>query len=194
MKKWKNNIKKNSPFKMDEITGAGYICFDCNNNNFFDGEFNIYRYYYKEEDEWIFDFEKLVPMAIKCAKCESKEIIVEYLPGYYFNALKQGDECFNLTLISDNQLIDFEDEEGYSKLFNSLGCTHDLCEIGTKIYNGFKEVDSNVPPFVKNDNSLEHLVLKIVVKNGMKQNYDDLNGIYDDGGTYKEYQVWTPND
>ena len=192
MELWTSKTDENSPFQIDVITGSGYTCYDCENNNFFDGEFNIYRYYYNDDGEWDFDFEILVPMAIQCAECGSDGIIVEHIPGWYYSTI-EGNECYHLSLISDNKLINFEDEEGYSELFESVGCPDDLCQNGAKIYNGFKEVDFNNAPFVNNGDEFEHLVVKIVVKNGMKQNYDDMDGIYDDGGTYKEYQVWTPS-
>ena len=191
MKLWTNKISEISPFQIDEIRGKGYICYDCKNYNFFDGEFNIYRYYYKDDHEWNFDFERSVPMSIQCAECGSDNIIVEYLPGWYYDT-KKGNECYQLSLISDNKLINFEDEEGYSKLLELVGCPADLCQNGAKIYNGFKKVDFNYAPFVSEDDLFEHFVLKIIVSNGMKQNYDDIDGIYDDGGTYEKFQVWTP--
>ena len=53
MELWTSKTDENSPFQIDVITGSGYTCYDCENNNFFDGEFNIYRYYYNDGDEWI---------------------------------------------------------------------------------------------------------------------------------------------
>ena len=41
MELWTSKTDESSPFQIDEITGSGYICYDCENNNFFDGEFNI---------------------------------------------------------------------------------------------------------------------------------------------------------
>ena len=189
MKKWKSKTNKNSPFEIDNITGGGYICFDCKNNNSFDGEFNIYRYYYEDNGEWDFDFEILVPMAIQCAECGSEDIVVEYNPGWYFSALKEGDECYNLTLISDNKLINFEDSDGYFKLFDQMGCNQDMCKNSSSIIDEMVEWEFNQAPFIDIENNVDNVISKIIVKNGMKQNSDGIDGIFDASGTYKEFYV-----
>ena len=52
-------------------------------------------------------------------------------------------------------------------------------------FNTFKTADFDYAPFVNNVDNIEELILKIVVKNGMKQNYDDMEGIFDDGGAMR---------
>ena len=172
MKKWTSKTNKNSPFEIDNITGGGYICFDCKNNNSFDGEFNIYRYYYKDDGEWDFDFEILVPMAIQCAECGSDDIVVEYNPGWYFSALKEGDECYNLTLISDNKLINFEDSEGYFKLFDQLGCNKDMRNNSSSIMDEMVEWELNDWDSINSDTNA--VVVRIITKNGMEQNEEGI--------------------
>ena len=188
MKEWDNKSDQISPFEVEEISGAGYICFDCKNNNFFDGEFNIFRYYYNDGYELYFDFETLVPISIQCAECGSNKIIVEYSPELYFH-FDGDDKCKQLTLTSGNHLIDFNNENGFSKLLKIVGCPEGLYNNRHLNVNKFKTADFDYAPFVNKADNIDELILKIVVKNGMKQNYDGMEGIYDDGGTYKEFLI-----
>ena len=75
MKIWEAGKVENSvtsPYEIDKITGSGYKCSECKNSKNFDGEFHLYRLYYKEDEVWDFDYEIDVPIHIECSKCASE--------------------------------------------------------------------------------------------------------------------------
>ena len=175
---------QNFPFDIEEITGAGYICLECKNKNNFNGEFHIYRLYNKEDNEWDFESEMLVPVCIECYECGSNNIIIEYRPNWAFSVFKDGDDCYHLTLISNKILINFEDSEGYFKLFGQLGCNKDMRNNSSSIMNEMAEWELNDWDSINSDTSA--VVVRITAKNGMEQNKE---GIYDNSGTYKFVEI-----
>ena len=288
MKIWEAGKVENSvtsPYEIDKITGSGYKCSECKNSKNFDGEFHLYRLYYKEDEVWDFDYEIDVPIHIECSKCASEKIIIEYKKGLAFkydNGVKTDNnqmiqefiaptdvtredgylyyvdedgnvgrssmgsgkeliaktgvskesgylyyvkcsECrdepkcidpashtigvwrvlmvdprgddFNeilpncLVLVSGNRLINFENSDGFEKLFKQLGCDEKVCLKAKKMINEMVDWEFNQAPFIDIENNVDNVISKIIVKNGMEQNSDGIDGIFDGGGTYKEFYV-----
>ena len=77
-----------SPYdSIGEISGSGYYCMDCDNNQDFSGSYSLYRLYEGEESDYEFWSEIPVPHELNC-KCGSNNIYVEYKEGWSFKFLE----------------------------------------------------------------------------------------------------------
>ena len=141
---------EHSPYdSIGEISGSGYYCIDCGNNQDFSGSYSLYRLYEGEESDYEFWSEVPVPHWLNC-KCGSNNIYVEYKEGWSFKFLENE----FMILVGNKTLISFEDADGDFELLKLLDCDTDSIMYGkaSNLLDQMQEWEMNdFESFKKND-------------------------------------------
>ena len=164
---------ENSPHEcIGEISGKGYFSMESADSDSFTGAYSIYRVYEKEDDEYEFWSEIVVPKDLT-------DVYIEYTKGWCCNFPNESE----IVLASNRTLISFEDADGYYDLFG-------LLELDGDAPNIINEMESwELNEFDAFDGA-DSVLVKIDAEGSIGQNED---GIFDDSSTYKSAWFKTLN-
>ena len=180
IKVWSEDLdpdEEHAPYdSIGEISGSGYYCLDCGNNQDFSGSYSLYRLYEGEESDYEFWSEIPVPHELNC-KCGSNNIYVEYKEGWSFKFLENE----FMILVGNKTLICFEDADGDFELLKLLDCDIDSIMYGkaSNLLDQMQEWEMNdFESFEKNDCA----IVRIHAKGQLVQ---EEYGLSDNESTYK---------